>query len=166
MNYDEVITTLNSVNEKLTHLQGYQPRHSDTTNHIMETMVPDEGVSSTLQGELLRRLAALREEAQGTGNMKWHEGYYDEHCTFITATADEMNFRQVREVGLIIDKFRAHGHYAMMSIEEPSPIPKESFKSSYLAHVNDDLYDFIADTIAEFHQENGVPIPYDPEIDG
>lgn len=43
--------------------------------HIWRSYVPPRGQSATVQGELLRAQAKLRDEAQRNGNVNWDEGH-------------------------------------------------------------------------------------------
>jgi hypothetical protein len=47
----------------------------DIARWMWRNLVPPEGQSLTVQGELLRAVVRLRNEAQGNGNINWHEGF-------------------------------------------------------------------------------------------
>src|SRR5688572_931079 len=50
-------------------------KYFDEAQKIWEDYVPPAGQASTVQGELLRAVEKLRDEARRNGNMNWDEGF-------------------------------------------------------------------------------------------
>lgn len=50
-------------------------RHFDEARHIWQTYVPRSGQADTIQGELLRAIEKIRDEAVRNGNGNWDEGF-------------------------------------------------------------------------------------------
>ncbi|WP_188195488.1 hypothetical protein [Nonomuraea sp. SYSU D8015] len=49
------------------------PQYAADARHIWKTYVPPRGQADTVQGELLRAVEKLRDEAQRNGNVSWDE---------------------------------------------------------------------------------------------
>lgn len=49
------------------------PHYAADARHIWRTYVPRRGQADTVQGELLRAVEKLRDEAQRNGNVNWDE---------------------------------------------------------------------------------------------
>lgn len=52
---------------------GMDPDYAADARHIWKTYVPRRGQADTVQGELLRAVEKLRDEAQRNGNINWDE---------------------------------------------------------------------------------------------
>ena len=50
-------------------------RHFDEAHRIWKEFVPKKGQAETVQGELLRAVEKLRDEASRNGNVNWDEGF-------------------------------------------------------------------------------------------
>ncbi|QDH20319.1 hypothetical protein [Saccharibacillus brassicae] len=50
-------------------------KYAEQFRTLQETLVPDSGQAPTVQGELIRSVARLHEEAEQNGNANWDEGY-------------------------------------------------------------------------------------------
>lgn len=50
-------------------------KYFDEARTLWETSVPRSGQASTVQGELLRAVEKLRDEAQRNGNKNWDNGF-------------------------------------------------------------------------------------------
>jgi len=63
--------------------------------YLWDTFVPKKGQAETVQGELIRAIEKLRDEAQRNGNINWDEGhvilsnYILEHLTAGNDFSDE-----------------------------------------------------------------------------
>ena len=63
-------------------VRGYKLSHLETCKRIWHNYVPESGQSDCIQGELLRQLEGLRNEAQGNGNINWDDNF-EFFCNFI-----------------------------------------------------------------------------------
>jgi hypothetical protein len=50
-------------------------KYSDEPRSLWQTSVPRSGQAATVQGELLRAVEKLRDEAQRNGNLNWNHGH-------------------------------------------------------------------------------------------
>jgi hypothetical protein len=50
-------------------------RYLDEAKAIWQTQVPERGQAATVQGELLRAVEKLRDEARRNGNVNWGDGH-------------------------------------------------------------------------------------------
>ncbi len=50
-------------------------RHAAEAHVLWQTLVPPRGQAATVQGELIRAIEKLRDEAQRNGNVNWDEGH-------------------------------------------------------------------------------------------
>jgi len=127
---------------------------------IWRNLVPEQGQSDTLQGELLRAVERLRWEAQNNGNVNWDEGFLrfldflETHLTAEPAFTDERK----RSIAADIERLRA-----FEGIDEDGD--EEAFQAS-LPYVEDDLYDRLSDAVVAFARLHPVLIPraHDPEL--
>lgn len=114
---------------------------------LWQSLVPDSGQASTVQGELIRSIARLRDEAERNGNANWDEGY-ELFCDFIEITTHSwrMSDPAVRErIETILNRIRqpeiAYRDYALFDelsdcavewcMRHPEPIPKPHDPKQY-----------------------------------
>jgi hypothetical protein len=121
-------------------------QHLEIGKKIWQTLVPRSGQADTIQGELLRAIEKLRDEAQRNGNIN----YGDSHrrlAEFIVRTLNESGFFDKTEKIKIDTEMRKLMHAS----------------SPYLY---DDVYDFISNQICVFYLKTPVLIKHDnnPEI--
>lgn len=108
--------------------------------YIWKTYVPKSGIAETIQGELMRSIEKLRDEAQRNGNKNWNNiTSHEQLALFIQKT--------------LIDS----GIFDASAIEE---IQKNiarilNYKSPA---TSDDVYDFIVYRIVEWFAQNKTPI--------
>lgn len=50
-------------------------KYPDEARSLWQTSVPRSGQAATVQGELLRAVEKLRDEAQRNGNLNWNDGH-------------------------------------------------------------------------------------------
>lgn len=127
----------------LVEFQNIGMRYFKEAQQIWQTLVPKSGQAETVQGELLRAVERLREEAQNNGNGNWDEGF-DRFCDFLEQTlAVTPPFTEgVRqEIRADILRLRDHDH----------------------PYLEDDLYDRLSDRVVEFHRHLGKIVPHQPD---
>ncbi|CAM4055640.1 hypothetical protein [Saccharibacillus endophyticus] len=122
-------------------------KHAEEFQELWESLVPDGGQAATVQGELIRSVGRLRDEAERNGNANWDEGY-ELFCDFI-----EITFRPLRmadphareRIEVILNRMRqpniAYLDYALFDELEdyavdwckshPEPIPKPNDPRQY-----------------------------------
>ena len=130
----------------------YASQHTEVLRSIWRADVPKYGISSTLQGELLRQLEKLRWEAQVNGNVNWSEEHSN-YCRFIKETLYKgkvLSSQQKQELVFIMDYLKSCGEYAQAYQE--NLIDDEELEIEKLAYVDDNLYDRVGDMIAFFYQ--------------
>ncbi len=49
--------------------------HANEFRALWQTLVTDSGQAPTVQGELIRAVGRMRDEAERNGNANWDEGY-------------------------------------------------------------------------------------------
>ncbi len=109
-------------------------KYPEIAKHIRTNLIPVQGKADTTEGEMLRGLDNLRDEAHRNGNVnfsKTHQEYVD----FIASTLTKSSFFEKKEKDKII-----------------SAASKLSYaKKPYL---EDDVYDYLTDQICIFYQQN------------
>ena len=141
-------------------IKGYQMRHFDICKNIWKELVPQTGQADTVQGELLRQAEKLRSEAQDNGNHNWDDNYAW-FCEFIRDSLIKSGlFDDTRSntLCLAIEYIKSCGEYARNY--NLGKIPDEVVNPMLFAYVDDDLYDYIEDAIAEFAAANPEKTPY------
>lgn len=114
-----------------------------------------------MQGELLRQAEKLRNESCGNGNINWDDNF-EWFCKFIGETLILSNLFDDKEFYIItnaLKNIKQCGIYAKRYSD--GEIPEDEVNPSPFAYVDDDLYDYIEDAIAEFTMKNKKPIPYE-----
>ena len=106
---------------------------------IWKKFVPKSGQAETVQGELLRAVEKLRDEAIRNGNGNWDEGF-------------EILLKYLNDKLLNADAFSKE------QIEETKVILKrlENFDEPYL---EDDYYDVLGDRVVDYYKYYG-PQPH------
>ena len=141
-------------------IRGYKISHLETCKKIWKEYVPENGQSDCVQGELLRQLESLRNEAQGNGNINWDDNF-EFFCDFIKRNlceSDIFDGNEKNKIGKSIAIIKERGQYAYSY--NSGQISDEEVNPMLFAYVDDDLYDYIADAIAVFAERNTEPIPY------
>jgi hypothetical protein len=108
--------------------------------YLWETFVPSRGQADTVQGELIRAIEKLRDEARRNGNMNWDKGH-------------EILANYIKNVLTGSDVF--------------TPTAKDEISADIgeLLDFNDpkteeEIYDRISDRIVEWYLEHREPIPH------
>jgi hypothetical protein len=119
--------------------------HFEEAKNIWKNFVPKSGQADTVQGELLRAVEKLRDEAIRNGNGNWDRGF-------------DLLLRYLRQRLLDPNAFT------------PAAIEKTSQTLDRLAdfeqpHLHDDLYDELSDRVVEYYKHYGSqPHRPDPEL--
>ncbi|MBQ8780879.1 MAG: hypothetical protein IJZ72_04340 [Oscillospiraceae bacterium] len=142
-------------------LRGYREKHFDVCKKIWQTMVPPSGQADSVQGELLRESEKLRCEACDNGNFNWDGNFawFCDNIYSILSDSDVLNDEICGKLKRVLDFFKENGEYSLKY--NNGEISDEDCNPLKLAYVEDDLYDFVNDCIAEFYLSNPEPIPYE-----
>lgn len=116
-------------------------KYFEEAKNIWETFVPKSGQAKTVQGELLRAVEKLRDEAQRNGNANWDEGF-----------GILLSYLQQRLTDSVL--------YSSESIQETNNILERLSNFDY-PYLEDDLYDNLADKIVEYFKFYGS-MPHRP----
>lgn len=138
--------------------KDYKQKYLKECKYIWKEYVPEKGDSEYLQGELLRELEVIRNEAQKNGNINW-DNNLEHYCHYIQDNVcSDIHFSQKEknEISTILNYFIECGNYAK-SIKE-GKISKEDADMNKIAYTNNNLYDIIADAIGKFQKYNPKPI--------
>lgn len=110
----------------------------EEAKQIWKSFVPKSGQAKTVQGELLRAVEKLRDEALGNGNMNWDKGF---------------------EILLIYleNKLTDTNVFSAERIEENKFI-LERLKDFDNPYLNDDLYDELNNRVVDYYKFYGSQI--------
>lgn len=113
-------------------------KHAEEFKRLWESLVPDGGQASTVQGELIRSVGRLRDEAERNGNANWDEGH-ELFCDFIEITFDPMklNNHDRERIEIILNRMR----------------------QPYVAYRSYELFDELSDYAVEWCKSRPEPIP-------
>jgi hypothetical protein len=127
-------------------------RYQAEAKRLWETLVPDSGQATTVQGELIRCTARLGSESYRNGNANWDEGfvrmanYLRRHLC--DGTFDAVLTRQIEEdIALVIH-----------AGDDPE-------NAAYI-HEEEDSYTRLSDRAVEWCRRHPEPVPHerDPEL--
>ena len=141
-------------------IRGYKIKNLNVCKQIWNELVPESGQADTVQGELLRLLESLRWEAQHNGNHNWDDNY-SYFCGFIRNILSEFLIEdnpQKDKLCAAIEYVKECGEYALKY--NSGYISDDDVNPMLLAYTDDDLYDYIADMIAEFYKGHPTEIAY------
>lgn len=120
-------------------------RYEDEARAIWREFVPPSGQAQTVQGELMRAVEKLRDEAIRNGNGNWDKGFkrllrYLEHHLLDKAVFPESSRREtqgaLRRIG-----------FAMAPV------------------MDDEIYDRLGDCVVEYYRHYGSkPHQHDPDL--
>ena len=142
-------------------LRGYEIRHFDVCANLWKTKVPASGQADTLQGELLREIEKLRTEAMDNGNINWDDNFafFCDNLKNTFAQLGLFDSQRLDKLSKLLDFVKECGEYAhSYAVGEISDDDADPVKFAY---VDDDLYDYICDAVAEFALNNPTDIPYE-----
>ncbi len=117
-------------------------QHPEIAKKIWQELVPPIGQAETIQGELLRAVEKLRDEAQRNGNIN----FFDSHKKLAKFVMDTLVNSE------LFDK------------KEITKIKSESKKlmKASSPYLDDDAYDYLTDQICVFYLKNNEPIRHEP----
>ena len=142
-------------------LRGYEMQHFEVCKNLWKTKADKTGQADTLQGELLREVEKLRCEAQDNGNMNWDDNFAF-FCDNIKQTLAESKLfdaKRIDNLSRLLDFVKECGEYA--GSYSAGEISDDEVDPARFAYVDDDLYDYISDAVAEFAINNPTDIPYE-----
>lgn len=111
--------------------QPYEMKHLETAKIIWQTLVPKSGQADTVQGELLRAVEKLRDEAQRNGNINYDKSHLI-LANFLRNTLISSGIFNAGE----IEKIESESE-KLMHEEYP--------------YTEDDVYDYLGDKVCEFY---------------
>lgn len=120
-------------------------KYAMEAGELWRTYVPRSGQADTVQGELIRAVEKLRDEAQRNGNINWGPSHA-KLAEFLRDTLvssgifDDAAEREIRED---VDR--------LLNFEEPE--------------TEDDPYDRLTDRLVEWSREQSGPVPREPDPD-
>lgn len=115
--------------------------YAEKAKYIWQNLVPPRGQADTVQGELLRAIEKLADEAQRNGNVNWDKGHII-LVEYIVKTIDEAN--------ILDDKKSKQFHkdmHRLLNGNEP--------------YIDDDLYDRVTEIIVDFYTKYPNPIKHE-----
>lgn len=113
----------------------------ETAKFIWKTYVPKSGQAETVQGELLRAIEKLADEAQRNGNINFNE---DCHGILIEFLRKYLNDEKIFDSATIK---QINQDLDTISIEDEP-------------YTEEDLYDRLRDRIVDWYLNNKTPIPH------
>lgn len=121
-------------------------QYPEIAKEIWKNLVPPSGQADTVQGELLRAIEKLRDEAQRNGNINYCKSH-KLSAQFVMDTLIGSKLFDKKEMAKITRETKK-----LMKATEP--------------YTNDDVYDFLTDKACEFYLQNRPPITHkhNPEI--
>jgi len=120
-------------------------KYFSEAKQLWQTYVPKAGQADTVQGELIRAVEKLRDEAQKNGNCNWDRGH-EILCSFIRDTLCNSG---------VFDS-------AAISEIKSDTARLEDYEHPYC---DDDLYDRLTDRIVEWYHKNPDPIAHEHNPD-
>ncbi|NDV96558.1 hypothetical protein D0T84_16785 [Dysgonomonas sp. 521] len=117
-------------------------KYPDVAKKIWKEMVPLRGQAPTVQGELLRIVEKLRDEACRNGNIN----YSKDHKLMAKFVKDTLIDSDTFEKG---EKKQIKEYIKLLSVANRP-------------YIEDDAYDYLTDRICEFYNKHPEPIPHSP----
>lgn len=110
-------------------------QYFEEANSIWRNFVPERGQAETVQGELLRAIEKLRDEAIRNGNINWDRGFEILLDYAETRLTDSAVYSQdtIERTKRAFSRLKDHDH----------------------PHVEDDLYDELGDRVVEYFRHYG-----------
>ncbi len=120
-------------------------KYFEEAKKIWTEYVPQSGQSETVQGELLRAVEKLRDEAIRNGNGNWDNGF-DILLAYIAVKlndADVFEPDRLKKIETVLNRLKG-------------------FEAPYL---EDDYYDFLGDCVVDYFNHYGSqPHEYNPQL--
>lgn len=142
-------------------LRGYEPKYFEECRYIWKTFVPKRGQADCVQGELLREVVKLKNEACDNGNINWDDNFawFCGNIYDILAGSGVFGADELRTIKEVLDFIEENGEYARAYAD--GEIDDSECDPLKLAYVGHDLYDYLADAAARFYLANREPIAYE-----
>lgn len=142
-------------------VRGYLQIYLEECKYIWRNMVPKSGQADSLQGEMLRMIVKLRNEAINNGNINWDDNF-EWFCNFLKenlVNCDLFDEEKTIKIKMILDYIKDNGNYARKYANgEITDNQVDIFK---LAYTDDDIYDYLEDAIAAYYLTHSTPISYE-----
>lgn len=121
-------------------------KYAKEAKFVWQNYVPERGQADTVQGELLRAIEKLRDEAQRNGNINWDNG----HVILVDYIQEKLSNSDIFDSD------------AKQEINEDIRRIKEYTSPE----TNDEMWDRLSDRIMEWYLNNKEPIPHqhNPEL--
>ena len=116
-------------------------KYLEIGQHIWKTYVPKSGQAQTVQGELLRAIEKLADEAQRNGNINYNENCHGIFISYIRKYLTDpsiFNEQTIIQINKDLDR---------ISIEDEP-------------YTEDDLYDRLRERIIDWYLKNTTPIAH------
>ena len=142
-------------------VRGYLQKHFEVCKYIWTNLVPNSGQADNLQGEMLRMIVKLRNEAVNNGNINWDDNF-EWFCNFIKETLVNSGlFDEGKNynIQIIMEYIKNNGEYSFRYAN--GEIDDNEVDIMKLAYTDDDIYEYIEDAIGEYYLSNSEPIAYD-----
>lgn len=140
--------------------EKYKQKYFKECKYIWSNYVPKSGQSDVLQGELLREIEKLRDQAQRNGNINWDDDFVY-FCEFIQETLCSQKIYSEKEktrITLVLNYIKECGNYAREFYD--GKIPDDKVVVDMIAYTYDNLYNIVSDAIGLLQTKNPEPIPY------
>lgn len=109
-------------------------KYPEIAKHIRTNLIPVRGQAETTEGEMLRGLDNLRDEAHRNGNVNFSKTH-KEYADFISSTLNKASFFDKKEKDKI-----------------SSAVKKLTYARK--PYLEDDVYDYLTDQICLYYQQN------------
>lgn len=142
-------------------VRGYLQKHFEVCKYIWTNLVPKSGQADNLQGEMLRMIVKLRNEAVNNGNINWDDNF-EWFCNFIKDTLVNSGlFDEAKNynIQIVMEYIKNNGEYSLKYTN--GEIDDNEVDIMKLAYTDDDIYEYIEDAIGEYYLSNSEPIAYD-----
>ncbi|MEU8207386.1 hypothetical protein [Streptosporangium sp. NPDC049046] len=117
------------------------PQYAADARHIWKTYVPRRGQADTVQGELLRAVEKLRDEAQRNGNVNWGE-----------------HFEQL--LAYLCEKLTASGLFDAETLKELSA-DLDRLADFERPLTDDEPFDRITYRVVDWYRAHPEPVPHE-----
>ncbi|MBP0988412.1 MAG: hypothetical protein J6S92_09045, partial [Oscillospiraceae bacterium] len=140
---------------------GHQQIHFEECKKIWQTLVPQVGQADSVQGEMLREMEKLRYEACANGNKNWDDqfAWFCGNVGDLLTDSGMFDRSRLEVLRTALDYLKACGEYAAR-YHDPAQ-DRSDLNPDFIAHTNDDVYDFIEEFLAEYSLAHREPVPYE-----
>ena len=155
VNWEQMYTLVSELG-----IRGYEMRYFDVCSALWKSKVPESGQADTLCAELLREVEKLRSEAQDNGNLNWDSNFafFCENLKQAFEGSKLFDVEKLCRLCKLLDYVKDCGEYACAY--NNGEIPEEIADPVRFAYVDDDLYDYLGDAVAEMLLSCHEDTPY------